>query len=180
MAPAIARVVAALEQAVTNPASAPVAAAMKALAWRCRSSISTKWGAMAAAAAMASRFMIEEPSAVMVPATLMIRRRPACRRRASSITAPFPAYPAFRYRLWSLRPQPEIVALREDLAAVDDNGRPGDEVGLVRGKEQKGVGDVAGRAHAPDRDRLFHGADEGGAAVRLHALGQDVARLHAV
>jgi hypothetical protein len=38
------------------------------------------------------------------------------------------------------------------LAAVDREGRAGDEIGVVRDQEENGARDVLGLAEAPDRD----------------------------
>src|SRR5688572_19904973 len=60
--------------AVTKPASAPVAAAIAPLASRCRSSISTNQGRIAAACCTAAGTAAHAPSAVIVPAALMTCR----------------------------------------------------------------------------------------------------------
>ena len=52
-----------------------------------------------------------------------------------------------------LRVQAEVGAFGQRLAAVDDDGRAGDVGGLVGGEEQDGVGDVARRAEAAERDQ---------------------------
>ena len=65
------------QQAVMKPASPPVRRAMIVLAARCRSSISTHCEAISAMALIASGTMIEAPSVVIVPETLMIGRRPS-------------------------------------------------------------------------------------------------------
>ena len=77
MAPATPSVIPALQEAVTNPASAPQSRAIAALALRCRSSISTNSRRMALTASTASGTTIEAPSAVIVPETLMTGRTPS-------------------------------------------------------------------------------------------------------
>ena len=77
IAPAIAMVMPLAQQAVMKPASPPVRRAITVLAARCRSSISTHCEAISAIAAIASGTMIEAPSVVIVPETLMIGRRPS-------------------------------------------------------------------------------------------------------
>ena len=58
-------------EAVTVPASPPVAAAMTALALRCSSPISTNSLRIRRTASTASGTTIDAPSEVMVPETLM-------------------------------------------------------------------------------------------------------------
>src|SRR6516225_4523185 len=74
----------------------------------------------------------------------------------------------------------EVFALRKRLAAVDNDGGAGDVRGLVGGKEERGIGDVAGSAETAQRYRLFHAADEFRAPVRLDAFRENIARLDAV
>ena len=65
------------------------------------------------------------------------------------------------------------------MAAVDRDGGPGDEVGVVRDQEQHGAGDVLCAAEPADRDaaddflqhRLRH---------RAHHVGVDIARRHGI
>src|SRR5215208_7597761 len=80
MAPATATAIPLAQLAVTNPASPPVRRAMTRLAARWSWSISTNSGAIAAIAAIASGTMMEAPSAVIVPDTLMIGLSPNSRR----------------------------------------------------------------------------------------------------
>src|SRR5205823_15133850 len=65
------------------------------------------------------------------------------------------------------------------LAAIDREGRAGDEIGLVRDQEQDGAGDVLGLAEAADRnpcDDLF----ENVLRHRAHHLGIDIAGRNGV
>ena len=80
MQAAIAMVMPAEQQAVTVPASEPVRRAMSAEALRCMSVMSTNSGAIRVIASIASGTMIEAPSAVMVPETLITGRRPSSPR----------------------------------------------------------------------------------------------------
>ncbi len=72
-------------EAVTQPALPPVSRAITALALRWRSLISTNSGRIAATAAIASGTTIEAPSAVIVPETLMIGRRPSRSRMSDRL-----------------------------------------------------------------------------------------------
>src|SRR5687767_209726 len=80
----------------------------------------------------------------------------------------------------SLRVQAEVGAFGQGLAAIHDDRCARDVFGVVGGEEQHGVGDVARRAEAAERDHVRHRLDEGGAAALLHAFGQDVAGFHAI
>ena len=87
IAPAIASVMPAEHDAVTNPASAPQARAITADARRCRSPISTNCGRMLATASTAAGTAIEAPNEVIVPDTLMTGRKPSCVRRSMGPTS---------------------------------------------------------------------------------------------
>src|SRR5688572_30240994 len=80
----------------------------------------------------------------------------------------------------SLRVQAEVGAFGQGLAAIHDDRCARDVLGIVGRQEQHGVGDVARRAEAAERDHVRHRLDESRAAAPLHAFGQDVAGLHAV
>src|SRR6185295_6879599 len=80
MQPATAMVMPAEHEAVTHPASAPVASAIACEALRCRSLISTNSVRIFSTISTASGTTIEAPSDGMVPETLMMRRRPRAGR----------------------------------------------------------------------------------------------------
>src|SRR6202167_1711972 len=69
--------------------------------------------------------------------------------------------------------------LGQDLAAVNDDGLPGDVPGLVAGQEQGRVPDVVHRAKPPQRHRSGHLGHVVIAEIGK-ALGDDVARHHGV
>ena len=85
MQPATATVIPAEQEAVMQPASAPVALAIVAQARRCSSLISTNSVRTPSTVCTASGTTIEEPSEVMVPETLMMRRRPSCGRMSGRL-----------------------------------------------------------------------------------------------
>ena len=58
----------------------------------------------------------------------------------------------------TLLPDPKVLPFRQGLPAVDDDGRAGDVVGVVRGEEEDRVGDVVRRAEPAERHRLLHRA----------------------
>ena len=80
----------------------------------------------------------------------------------------------------SRRPQPEVLTFGQCLPAIDHDCRTGDIGRFVRGEEQRRLRNIARRAQSTERNDLFHAADEGLAAVLVHAFGEDVARLYVV
>ena len=79
----------------------------------------------------------------------------------------------------SLRIEPEVLALRQGLSAIDNNRRAGDIGRIIGCKKERGIGDVARRAKAAQRNGLFHRLDEG-CERAFSSFGQDVAGLDAI
>src|SRR4029079_16830187 len=85
MHPATVIVIPAEHEAVTQPASAPVARAIACEALRCRSLTSTNSVRMPSTISTASGTTIDAPRNVMVPETLITRRRPRVGRMSGRL-----------------------------------------------------------------------------------------------